>query len=90
MAVADALNRLLDPIRKAFAEDEEAQKIEKLAYPDPNAKEKKQKKPKVYHPPPPGKGKNAEAAIDGAAVTAAPDAAVNHAVAEAAKQAPLT
>jgi len=85
-AVADALNRLLDPIRKAFAEDEEAQKIEKLAYPDPNAKEKKQKKPKVYHPPPPGKGKNAEAAIDGAA--AAPDAAVNHAVAEAAKQAP--
>jgi len=43
-AVADALNRLLDPIRKAFAEDEEAQKIEKLAYPDPNAKEKKRKK----------------------------------------------
>jgi tyrosyl-tRNA synthetase len=43
-AVVDALNRLLDPIRKAFAEDEEAQRIEKLAYPDPNAKEKKQKK----------------------------------------------
>jgi tyrosyl-tRNA synthetase len=42
--VVDALNRLLDPIRKAFAEDEEAQKIEKLAYPDPNAKEKKVKK----------------------------------------------
>ncbi|KAJ7905009.1 tyrosine tRNA ligase [Mycena leptocephala] len=60
-AVANAINRLLDPIRQAFAEDEEAQKIEKLAYPDPNAKDKKQKKPKVYHPPPPGKGKNAEA-----------------------------
>ncbi|KAJ6510445.1 tyrosine tRNA ligase [Mycena sanguinolenta] len=54
-AVANAINRLLDPIRKAFAEDEEAQKIEKLAYPDPKAKEKKQKKPK-----------NADAAIDGA------------------------
>ncbi|KAJ7640176.1 hypothetical protein B0H17DRAFT_1187227 [Mycena rosella] len=70
-AVANAINRLLDPIRKSFAEDEEAQRIEKLAYPDPNAKDKKQKKPKVYHPPPPGKGKNA-APVDGAAV---PDAA---------------
>ncbi|KAJ7641394.1 tyrosine tRNA ligase [Roridomyces roridus] len=58
-AVANAINRLLDPIRKSFEEDEEMQKIEKLAYPDPNAKEKKQKKVKVYHPPPPGKGKNA-------------------------------
>ncbi|KAF7328992.1 Tyrosine--tRNA ligase [Mycena venus] len=47
-AVADAINRLLDPIRKAFAEDEEAQRIEKLAYPDPNAKEKKQKKVRHY------------------------------------------
>ncbi|KAF7361291.1 Tyrosine--tRNA ligase [Mycena sanguinolenta] len=55
-AVANAINRLLDPIRKAFAEDEEAQKIEKLAYPDPKAKEKKQKKPK-----------NADAVINGAA-----------------------
>ncbi|KAJ7730851.1 tyrosine tRNA ligase [Mycena maculata] len=79
-AVANAINRLLDPIRKAFEEDEEAQKIEKLAYPDPNAKEKKQKKPKVYHPPPPGKGKNAAAAPDAAAVA--------HAAEEEAKQAP--
>ncbi|KAJ7262764.1 tyrosine tRNA ligase [Mycena haematopus] len=82
-AVADALNRLLDPIRKAFAEDEEAQRIEKLAYPDPNAKDKKQKKPKVYHPPPPGKGKNAEVAANGAATAAA-----DHAAAEEAKQVP--
>ncbi|KAJ7629406.1 tyrosine tRNA ligase [Mycena polygramma] len=59
-AVTNAINRLLDPIRKSFAEDEEAQKIEKLAYPDPNAKEKKQKKAKIYHPPPPGKGKTTE------------------------------
>jgi tyrosyl-tRNA synthetase len=42
-AVANAINRLLDPIRTAFAEDEEAQKIERLAYPDPT-KDKKQKK----------------------------------------------
>ncbi|KAJ7334771.1 tyrosine tRNA ligase [Mycena albidolilacea] len=85
--VVDALNRLLDPIRKAFAEDEEAQKIEKLAYPDPNAKEKKVKKPKVYHPPPPGKGKTAAAAADGgaSATTTAPDPTL-HAAAEAAKQ----
>ncbi|KAJ7743930.1 tyrosine tRNA ligase [Mycena maculata] len=79
-AVASAINRLLDPIRKAFEEDEEAQKIEKLAYPDPNAKDKKQKKPKVYHPPPPGKGKNAAATPDAAAVS--------HAAEEEAKQAP--
>ncbi|KAK7018635.1 tyrosine tRNA ligase [Favolaschia claudopus] len=70
--VADAINRLLDPIRKSFAEDEEAQKIEKMAYPDPNAKEKKQKKPKVYHPPPPGKGKTA-ASLEGSTATAAPN-----------------
>ncbi|KAJ6589077.1 tRNA synthetases class I-domain-containing protein [Mycena capillaripes] len=82
ISVANAINRLLDPIRKAFAEDEEAQKIERLAYPDPNAKEKKQKKPKVYHPPPPGKGKNAEAVVQ----AAAPGAAISHAVAEEAKQ----
>ncbi|KAJ7485241.1 tyrosine tRNA ligase [Mycena galericulata] len=76
-AVANAINRLLDPIRKTFEEDEEAQRIEKLAYPDPNAKDKKQKKPKVYHPPPPGRGRNA---------AAAPDTAVAHAVEEEAKQ----
>ncbi|KAF7313267.1 Tyrosine--tRNA ligase [Mycena kentingensis (nom. inval.)] len=57
-AVAAGINKLLDPIRKAFEEDKEWQEIEKLAYPDPNAKVKKVKKEKVYHPPPPGKGKN--------------------------------
>ncbi|KAK0235904.1 tyrosyl-tRNA synthetase [Armillaria nabsnona] len=58
-SVAAAINKILDPIRKSFQENEEWQKIEKLAYPDPNAKpEKKKKKEKVYHPPPPGKGKN--------------------------------
>ncbi|KZT20706.1 tyrosine tRNA ligase [Neolentinus lepideus HHB14362 ss-1] len=59
VAVRDAINSLLDPIRKAFEANEEWQKIEKLAYPDPNAKPEKKKKAKVYHPPPPGKGKNA-------------------------------
>ncbi|KAF7293223.1 Tyrosine--tRNA ligase [Mycena chlorophos] len=59
-AVAASINKLLDPIRKAFEDDKEWQEIEKLAYPDPNAKVvKKPKKEKVYHPPPPGKGKNA-------------------------------
>ncbi|KAF7293225.1 Tyrosine tRNA ligase [Mycena chlorophos] len=59
-AVAASINKLLDPIRKAFEDDKEWQEIEKLAYPDPNAKMvKKPKKEKVYHPPPPGKGKNA-------------------------------
>jgi len=83
-AVANAINRLLDPIRTTFAEDEEAQKIERLAYPDPT-KDKKQKKPKVYHPPPPGKGKNATA-VDGAAASDA--AAAAHAAEEEAKQTP--
>lgn len=43
-AVADAIVRLLDPVRKAFEQDEEWQKAEKLAYPDPNAKPEKKKK----------------------------------------------
>ncbi|KAI0072627.1 tyrosine tRNA ligase [Panus rudis PR-1116 ss-1] len=60
-AVADAIVKLLEPIQKAFEENEEWKAVEKLAYPDPNAKpEKKKKKEKVYHPPPPGKGKNAK------------------------------
>lgn len=61
-AVADAIVRLLEPIRKVFEESAEWQEVEKLAYPDPNAKpDKKKKKEKVYHPPPPGKGKNVKA-----------------------------
>ncbi|KAF5390146.1 hypothetical protein D9757_003761 [Collybiopsis confluens] len=65
--MTNAINRLLDPIRKAFEENEDFQKVEKLAYPDPNAKQlSKKKKEKVYHPPPPGKGKNAKP-LDGAA-----------------------
>ncbi|KAF8828128.1 hypothetical protein HHX47_DHR4000500 [Lentinula edodes] len=62
-AMVDAINRLLDPIRKAFGESEEFRQTEQLAYPDPNAKQPAKKKKvgveKVYHPPPPGKGKNA-------------------------------
>ena len=33
-AIADTLNRLLAPIRKAYAESEEWQAVDKLAYPD--------------------------------------------------------
>ncbi|KAJ7076538.1 tyrosine tRNA ligase [Mycena belliarum] len=73
-AVASAINRLLSPIRAEFESDEAAQQNEKLAYPDPNAKEKKQKKPKVYHPPPPGKGKNVKPEGGEAASTAGPAA----------------
>ncbi|KAF9458098.1 tyrosine tRNA ligase [Collybia nuda] len=63
-AVANGIINLLEPIRKSFEENEDWQKIEKLAYPDPNANpEKKKKKEKVYHPPPPGKGKNANTAL---------------------------
>jgi tyrosyl-tRNA synthetase len=43
-AVADCINRLLDPVRKAYEENEEWQKIAALAYPDPNAKPDKKKK----------------------------------------------
>ncbi|KAJ7167401.1 tyrosine tRNA ligase [Mycena crocata] len=64
-AVTNAINRLLDPIRKAFAEDEEIQKIEKIAYPDLTT-EKKAKKPKTYHPPPPGQGKSSGSAAPNA------------------------
>jgi tyrosyl-tRNA synthetase len=48
IAVANSINRLLEPIRKAYEENEEWQQITKLAYPDPNAKpEKKKKKVRV-------------------------------------------
>ncbi|KAL0948185.1 hypothetical protein HGRIS_010796 [Hohenbuehelia grisea] len=93
-AVANAIVRLLTPIRKAFEDSEEWQQIEKLAYPDPNAKpDKKKKKEKVYHPPPPGKGKNAAKPAAGAgsapAITPGPDVAAEaHTAAEAAKQQP--
>ncbi|KAF8636120.1 hypothetical protein AX17_003775 [Amanita inopinata Kibby_2008] len=64
IAATNAIIRLLEPVKKAFEENEEWKAVEKLAYPDPNAKpEKKKKKEKVYHPPPPGKGKNARPAI---------------------------
>lgn len=43
-AVGDAINALLAPIQATFRESEEWQKIEKLAYPDPNAKDVKKKK----------------------------------------------
>ncbi|KAJ7916571.1 tyrosine tRNA ligase [Mycena leptocephala] len=61
-AVANAINRLLDPIRQAFAEDEEAQKSRSWRTRIPTQKTRNRRRfPKVYHPPPPGKGKNAEA-----------------------------
>jgi tyrosyl-tRNA synthetase len=46
-SVAESINKLLDPIRKAFEENEEWQAVEKLAYPDPNAKPEKKKKVRV-------------------------------------------
>lgn len=46
-AVANGVVRLLEPIRQAFEANGEWQKIEKLAYPDPNAKPEKKKK-KVF------------------------------------------
>ncbi|TFL04023.1 hypothetical protein BDV98DRAFT_525793 [Pterulicium gracile] len=56
-AVANAINRLLEPIRAMYENDQEWQRVTQLAYPDPSAKTEKKKKVKVYHPPPPGKGK---------------------------------
>jgi len=89
-AVGDAINKLLDPIRKAFEDNEEWQTVEKLAYPDPNAKiDKKKKKEKVYHPPPPGKGKNAKqlAPSDSLAdPSATPGDEIPHTTVETAKQ----
>ena len=43
-SVANGIIRILEPVRKAFEENEEWQRIEKLAYPDPNAKADKKKK----------------------------------------------
>ncbi|THH05141.1 hypothetical protein EW146_g9982, partial [Bondarzewia mesenterica] len=74
--VADAIISLLEPVRKAFLEDEEWQRVEKLAYADLNAKPIKKKKEKVYHPPPPGKGKNANKTSATDASTPATDSMV--------------
>lgn len=46
-AVLEAILRLLDPIRQSFEENEEWKEVEKLAYPDPNAKKDEGKKKKV-------------------------------------------
>ena len=43
-AVADALVKLLEPIRKIYEESPEWQEAEKMAYPDPNAKSEVKKK----------------------------------------------
>jgi len=43
-AVNKAIDSLLEPIRKAFTESPEWQNVEKLAYPDPNAKAEPKKK----------------------------------------------
>ncbi|KAN0103938.1 tyrosine--tRNA ligase [Russula decolorans] len=72
-AVADALVRLLAPIRKRFEENKEWQEVTELAYPSP-VPEKKKKKEKVYHPPPPGKGKNVNPATTNAATHATANA----------------
>ncbi|KAL2219986.1 tyrosyl-tRNA synthetase [Thermoascus aurantiacus ATCC 26904] len=45
-AITSALQRLLEPIQKEFAANQEWQEIEKKAYPAEVPKEKKQKKPK--------------------------------------------
>ncbi|KAJ6262578.1 Tyrosine--tRNA ligase [Drechslerella dactyloides] len=47
VATALALNKLLDPIREAYANDPEWQEIEKLAYPPPEPEKKKKKEKKI-------------------------------------------
>ncbi|KAK1232073.1 hypothetical protein PQX77_004791 [Marasmius sp. AFHP31] len=42
--VGAAIKSLVEPIRKAFEENNEWKEVEKLAYPDPNAKPEKKKK----------------------------------------------
>jgi len=46
LGVSDAINNLLAPIRKEFADSTEIQDIERAAYPPPPAKSKKEKKQK--------------------------------------------
>ena len=61
--VEKALNRLLDPIRKDFEEDEEFKKVAELAYP-PEVKVKKKKEKKIgtgYR----GKKTTTEEVVDG-------------------------
>ncbi|KDR65745.1 hypothetical protein GALMADRAFT_232907 [Galerina marginata CBS 339.88] len=47
-SVTDEIIRLLAPVRAAFEANEEWQKIEKLAYPDPNARVGKKKVGEIY------------------------------------------
>jgi tyrosyl-tRNA synthetase len=49
-AVVNSINRLLDPIRKAWADSEELKKLAQEAYPDPTKVDKKQKKQKSSSP----------------------------------------
>jgi tyrosyl-tRNA synthetase len=59
-AVANAIIGLLEPIREAFENDREWQRITALAYPDPSKQKLEKKKKKERVPPPPGKGKDAQ------------------------------
>lgn len=63
LGVTNALNALLEPVQKAYAESEEWQKIAELAYPPPVVEEKKKKvkKDKGSRAP----GRNVEAKPDG-------------------------
>lgn len=47
LVIGAAINTILDPIRADFQASEEWQSVERLAYPDPNAKPENKKKKKV-------------------------------------------
>lgn len=64
LGVTDVINSLLEPLRKEFLEDEEFQKIEKLAYPPPAVKAKKEKKVKNKGSRYPGGSKPEDAKVD--------------------------
>ncbi|KAJ8092155.1 hypothetical protein PM082_023982 [Marasmius tenuissimus] len=64
--VEAAIITLLEPIGEAFRKNDEWKEVEKLAYPDPIAKaklERKKKEKGKRRPPPPGKEKNSEARV---------------------------
>ncbi|RIB01160.1 tRNA synthetases class I-domain-containing protein [Gigaspora rosea] len=63
-SASEAINKLLDPIRKKWASDPELSKLTSRAYPDPGSKITKKKESKKHNQPPKGSNTPTELPVD--------------------------
>ncbi|KAF0524826.1 Nucleotidylyl transferase [Gigaspora margarita] len=63
-SASEAINKLLDPIRKKWASDPELSKLTSRAYPEPGSKITKKKESKKHNQPPKGSNTPTELPVD--------------------------